>query len=85
MKRYLKIGLTSLVLISLSNIAHSITKEECLRVVNEGNVLSSEFRFQGEWHLIIAHDIYFYSVLLHHEVSGISVNCITRRHQTVRE
>ena len=85
MKRYLKIGLTSLVLISLSNIAHSITREECLRVVNQGNVLSSEIRFQGEWHLIIAHDIYFYSVLLDHKVSGISVNCITRRHQLVRE
>ena len=72
MKKYLKIGLTSLVLISLSNIAHSETlkiKREgewvrpdlCLKALSEGNTLHSEKNSLG-MNLMIVYKTHLYPV-----------------------
>jgi len=81
MKKYLNIGLTTLFLISSSNIVHSGTLEIskagdtvypdlCLKVVNKGNVLFSE-RYNSGIDLTIVYEDYLYYVYIRYPQNQI--------------
>ena len=86
--KLLLVALVVLILISLSNIAHSTSKEECLLAVNEGNVLVVSDPNEGgnelETGLLIAHDNYFYTVIVRFLDNGVDVECGFRFPQKVR-
>jgi hypothetical protein len=85
--KLLLVALVVLILIPLSSTANGIPKEECLLAVNEGNVLmTSKPAYSNELDtgLIIAHDNYFYSVIIRFPPKEIDVECVFRHPQKVR-
>lgn len=80
--KLLLVALVVLILIPLSSTANSLTREECLLVVNEGNVLYSVGNMDEDKVLIIAHDTYFYKVILH-TTNYFAVKCEARGRQAV--